>query len=192
MLSTIVESKRESAVLNFFLIAPKRTFSLQELSRRLGIAKGKLAGILRTFAKNGILKTFLYAGRKFYYFSSRDAQVLGLQRALARRGKSYGDELFVAVRGLGQIRAAFLSGIFTAQPHLPVDVLLVGRINLKALAGFLKQCRKFIGREPNYSIMTVGEFQLRRGTFDKFIKDIFDYPHLVVVDKLGSKKVKHH
>jgi hypothetical protein len=32
--------------------------------------------------------------------------------------------------------------------------------------------------------MTPEEFELRRDTFDKFIRDIFDYRHLVVVDEL--------
>jgi hypothetical protein len=45
-----------------------------------------------------------------------------------------------------------------------------------------------MGQEINYSIMTEDEFKLRRDTFDRFIKDIFDYRHLVVVDNLTKKK----
>ncbi len=44
-----------------------------------------------------------------------------------------------------------------------------------------------MGQEINYSVMTVEEFLLRRDTFDKFIKDVFDYRHLVVVDDLNKK-----
>jgi hypothetical protein len=39
-------------------------------------------------------------------------------------------------------------------------------------------------QEINYSIMTEQEFKERKGTFDRFIKDIFDYKHLVVCDNL--------
>jgi hypothetical protein len=42
----------------------------------------------------------------------------------------------------------------------------------------------FMGQEINYSIMSEGEFKQRRDTFDKFIKDIFDYKHIVVSDNL--------
>jgi len=38
--------------------------------------------------------------------------------------------------------------------------------------------------------MTVEEFLLRRDTFDKFIKDVFDYPHLTVVDELTKKSLE--
>ena len=44
-----------------------------------------------------------------------------------------------------------------------------------------------MGQEINYSIMTEKEFLLRRDTFDRFIKDIFDYPHLTIVDSLPKK-----
>ena len=71
-----------------------------------------------------------------------------------------------------------------------MDLLLVGKINLTKLAGFLKATEKLMGQEINYSVMTVEEFLLRRDTFDRFIKDIFDYRHLVVVDELSKKAVK--
>jgi hypothetical protein len=73
-------------------------------------------------------------------------------------------------------------------PELPVDLLLVGKINLNKLADFLKAVEKMMQQEINYSVMSVDEFVQRRNTFDKFIKDIFDYPHLVVVDTLQKKK----
>ncbi len=57
----------------------------------------------------------------------------------------------------------------------------------------MKQSKNMLGFDINYSIMTPEEFQLRIDTFDRFIKDIFDYPHIVVVNNLvktkkGSKK----
>ncbi|MCX6797178.1 MAG: transcriptional regulator, partial [Candidatus Doudnabacteria bacterium] len=70
----------------------------------------------------------------------------------------------------------------------PVDLLLVGRVNLKKLHEFLKAAEKMTGQEINYSIMTGQEFILRRDTFDKFIRDVFDYRHLVVCDNLKKRK----
>ena len=89
------------------------------------------------------------------------------------------------------MRAAFLSGIFCGQPGLPVDLLLVGRVNLNKLSDFLHSAEKMMGQEINYSVMTVDEFLLRRDTFDKFIKEILDYPRWVVVDELKNKKRKY-
>ena len=81
-----------------------------------------------------------------------------------------------------------MSGIFCGHQNLPVDILLVGKINLNKLSDFLKAAEKMMGQEINYSVMSVKEFVQRRETFDRFIKDIFDYRHLVVVDELSGKK----
>jgi hypothetical protein len=66
----------------------------------------------------------------------------------------------------------------------------VGKINLSKLSDFLKAAEKMMGQEINYSVMTVEEFLQRRDTFDKFIKDVFDYRHLVVTDELSKKSAK--
>lgn len=188
MLKDIIDSKTESAALSFFLAAPPRAFSIPELARRLRMSPGQAASALNKLSQNSLVKAFGKRGKKYYLINQRNPLLPDMREKFGRT-PAYKDELFAAVKGLGQIRAAFLSGLFTGQPNLPVDLLLVGRINLKKLADFLKAAQRMMGQEINYSIMTAREFQLRRDTFDKFIKDIFDYPHIVVCDNL-SKKLK--
>jgi hypothetical protein len=188
MLKDIIESKYDSAVLTFFLIAPERAFSASELTRRLGISSNKLASSLSKFVKSGQIKSFAKRGTKYYILNSRHSEFAELKRALAKSTLKYTDELLIAIKKIGSVRAAFLTGVFTGNPELPVDLLLVGRVNLNKLAKFLLDCKKMMGQEINYSIMTEDEFKLRRDTFDRFIKDIFDYRHLVVVDNLTKKK----
>jgi hypothetical protein len=74
--------------------------------------------------------------------------------------------------------------------ELPVDLLLVGKVSLNKLEKFLATTKKLTNNEINYSIMTREEFELRRDTFDRFIKDIFDYPHIVVYDKPNPPREK--
>ncbi len=113
-----------------------------------------------------------------------------IKLSVTKNHKALKDELFVAIKKLGEIQGAFLSGAFTGQPQLPVDLLLVGKINLTKLDLFLQNCRKMLGIEINYSIMTLKEFLMRRDTFDRFLKDIFDYRHLVVLDHTQGAKAK--
>lgn len=111
-----------------------------------------------------------------------------IKASLLKNGVKYQDELFSAIKKLGVVRAAFLSGLFTGYPNLPVDLLLVGKINLQKLSDFLKAVETLMDQEINYSVMSEDEFILRRDTFDKFIKDIFDYRHLVIVDEITKAK----
>ncbi len=134
------------------------------------------------------MKSFSKKGKKYYLINSKYKLLPELKSYSLKAGLKYQDELFLAVRRLGEIKAAFLSGIFCGHTNLPVDILLVGRVNLRKLSDFLKSLHKLMGQEINYSIMSVPEYLQRRDTFDRFIKDIFDYRHLTVVDTLAAKK----
>lgn len=184
MLEEILDSKTDSAILSFFLAAPERSFSLLEISKRLKTPRLKAAHALNGLVAAGPLKVFSKHGKKYYLLNRRYALLPAVKNFMRREGPKYNDELFLAIKNLGNVKAAFLSGIFTGYANLPVDLLLVGKINLNRLSAFLKSAEKLMGQEINYSIMTPGEFRIRRDTFDRFIRDIFDYHHLAVVDKL--------
>jgi hypothetical protein len=188
MLEEIIDSKVDSAILSFFLVAPERSFSAREISKRLKFSYLKVTHVLGKLVSHGQLRSFSKKGKKYYLINTRYILLPQIQDFLLKNGPKYQDELFLAIRRLGEIKAAFLSGIFTGYSNLPVDLLLVGKVNLRRLDEFLKKVEKMMGQEINYSVMSVAEFQMRRNTFDKFIKDIFDYNHLVVVDKLTKKK----
>ena len=187
MLKDIIDSKVDSEVLSFFLVAPERSFSVLEVSYRLGLTRLKTAHSLNKLSTAGILRNFTKKGKKYYLINSKYKLLPEIKSYWLKTGLKYQDELFRAIPRLGKIRAAFLSGIFCGETNLPVDLLLVGKVNLNKLANFLKAIKKLMGQDINYSIMTVDEFVQRRDTFDRFIKDIFDYRHLVVVDFLTKK-----
>jgi hypothetical protein len=188
MLQDIIDSKLDSEVLGFFLTAPERAFSVIEISKRLHAPYLKAVHSLNKLVMEGLLKGFSKKSKKYYLINTK-YKLLGEMKTQWQKGDiKYQDELLTAIKRLGEIKAAFLSGLFCGEVSLPVDLLLVGKINLNKLADFLQAVEELMGQEINYSIMTVDEFLLRRDTFDKFIKDVFDYPHLVVVDELTKKK----
>ncbi len=188
MLEDIVDSKIDSGTLSFFLSAPERAFSVLEVSKRLDMPNLKTAHSLNKLVVLGPIKTFSKKGKKYYMLNSKYRLLEQMRLFWEKSGIKYQDELFSAIKRLGEVSAAFLSGIFSGHPNLPVDLLIVGKVNLNKLSDFLKAAEQLMGQEINYSIMTEDEFLLRRNTFDKFIKDIFDYPHLVVTDELKSNK----
>lgn len=184
----ILDSKYGSELLAFLLLAPARCFSHKELAKRLGISENNLANTLQQFLDEDLVLHFTRDKSPLYIVNQRHKLLLEIKASLVKNQKPYEDELFSTITKLGDIKAAFLSGAFTGQPQLPVDLLLVGKINLTKLDLFLKQCKVMLGIDINYSIMTPDEFELRINTFDRFLKDIFDYAHLVVVDKVTKTK----
>ncbi len=84
----------------------------------------------------------------------------------------------------GLLRAIVLSGIFINQWESRVDILIVGdRMKRGAIERALSELEVEIGRELRYSILDTSDFQFRLGMGDKLVRDVFDYPHQVVLNR---------
>jgi DNA-binding Lrp family transcriptional regulator len=186
----ILDSTHGSELLAFLLLAPPRSYSAKELAKRLHISEKTLSKLLDEFLEDSMLKQFTRDRVRLYIVNQKHKLLPEIRASLVKNQKPYEDEFFTAIGKLGEVKAAFLSGALTGKPELPVDLLLVGKANLTKLEIFLKNCRTMLGIDLNYSVMTPDEFQLRRDTFDRFIKDVFDYPHIVVFDNLHKGKKK--
>ena len=60
------------------------------------------------------------------------------------------------------------------------DYLKPGKIDT-----IVRKIESEIGRELRYSICDTGDFVYRLNAYDKFVRDILDYPHDKVIDKIG-------
>ena len=189
-LHRIVESRKKTLLIGFLLLAPQRSFTARELGKRLGMGGSTVTRELNDLVRKGMAKTFSKHNKAYYIIQPRHRLLADIQPSLVKHQRKYEDELFASILKLGRIRAAFLSGIFTGHPELPVDILLVGKVNLVRLQKFLDAAKAVMGNEINYSVMSEDEFRMRRDTFDRFIKDVFDYPSLTVVDHMTSKRKK--
>jgi len=89
-------------------------------------------------------------------------------------------------KNTGKIKLVVLSGIFIKESTGHVDMLVVGdNIKKSSLERALRSIESEIGKELVYAAIDTKEFNYRLNMYDKFIRDIFDYPHTKVVDKIG-------
>lgn len=186
MYEEILNSKHLSQSLSIFMHLPQRAYSINESAKLLRLSLRVTANILNTLTFHNFLKSVSKHNKKYFFYKPRTEVPSWFKSKLLKPKKKLDDPLFEDIRKLS-LKGAFLTGIFCGLPALPVDLLLVGKIDLKKLNKFLEKWEKIMGLEINYSIMSENEFIERRDTFDKFIKDIFDHRNLVVVDRLGKK-----
>jgi hypothetical protein len=64
-----------------------------------------------------------------------------------------------------------------------VDVLLVGTLPASKVKAAMAMIEKLEGREINYSVLPYEEFYYRLSVRDKFITEVLNSKHSVVVDK---------
>lgn len=88
---------------------------------------------------------------------------------------------------VGNVSLLVLSGIFTGAEDRPVDILMAGEnIDTTKLRRALTRIEKSFGAELRYTALTENEFDYRHNLYDKLVRDVFDYPHHVLIDELGA------
>jgi hypothetical protein len=53
------------------------------------------------------------------------------------------------------------------------------------LDSIIKSVEAEVGKELRYAFFSTDEFKYRMSMYDKLVRDILDYPHKVLLDKLG-------
>src|SRR3989344_5025804 len=186
MYDEIINSKKLSHAAAIFLGLPQRAYSVSEAASVLRLPAGAASHILNVLTAHKLIRSFTKHRKKYFFWDSRHELPAWVRGKIMKFKKKANDRLCEDIKKLSA-KAAFLSGIFAGHPALPVDILLVGRVDLKKLSKFLEKWQGIMGVEINYSIMSEKEFLSRRDTFDRFIKDIFDHRHITVMDRLSRK-----
>jgi hypothetical protein len=86
----------------------------------------------------------------------------------------------------GKIQLLIISGVFIKDPDSRVDMLIVGNsIKEGRLDNIIKTIESEIGQEVRYAVFETSQFNYRLSIFDKLIRDILDYPHEKIINKLN-------
>lgn len=98
-------------------------------------------------------------------------------------------ELASRFKVIGRIKLFVVAGVFIGDTKSRVDLLIVGEaINRAKAEKILETLSAELGRDVVYSIMDVEEYEYRFKMYDKFVRDIREMNHEVVVDKLREPK----
>ncbi len=86
----------------------------------------------------------------------------------------------------GRIKLFVASGVFIQNWDSRVDLLIVGdELNLGKIESVIKTIESEIGKEIAYSAFETQDFEYRYGIHDRLVRDILDYPHITLLDRMG-------
>ena len=158
--SEIREVRREISELNKIGLIKKRIFFKdvkKEIGKKTEVVKKKTGGWI--------------LNRSFPYLA--ELQSLLINSQLIRHG-----DILRRLSSVGKLKVVIVSG----------DILIVGD-NLRkfALDSAIKTIESEIGREINYTAFETQDFLYRLGICDKLIRDILDYKHEKVLDRIGIR-----
>lgn len=186
MLENLLNTKLKKKLLGIFFTLPKRSFSIFELKQISGSGAPLIQKALREFVSAQVVITASRVQKKYYKVNPRFKLYDELFDLI--KGSGYDDvedQVVKLLRKVPNVKQAVMSGIFSLQPQVMVDVLLIGEeINRLRVSQILSEIEKWVGQEVSFSVLSEEEYDYRKMMNDRFVRDILDHPHLIAVNHL--------
>ncbi len=189
-------------VIKLFVFNPGATYDLGQISDRTKEISSKVRKELsllekmklirkRSFYKNVTKKVrgrLVHTKKRAQGWVLNDAfeYILPLQSFLVNLNHLGPKDISKKLQRAGTIKLIIVSGIFIQNSESRVDLLVVGdHIKKNVIETAIKTIEAEIGKEIRYAFFETADFKYRLGLYDKLIRDILDFPHEEVVNKLG-------
>lgn len=164
---SIPTARREIILLEKIRLARKKTYTVEVEHWR-----GKSVQVERRKVQGWTLNV------RFSYLSQ-------LRSLLVNTPALLPSQILQKISSAGKIKLLIIAGIFIQQPDSRVDLLVVGDgLKSGVLENAVRVIESEVGKEIRYTAFETKEFQYRLGIYDKLVRDILDYPHETVVDRL--------
>lgn len=188
-------------VMKLFLFNGDSVFDRQDVAKRSKISSRAALQELTLLVKAGFLKkkTFMketgrYARKKRvqgFVLNQEFGYLEPLQTLLMHSAPMQNKEISRRLSGIGKVKAVIVSGIFIQDPESRLDMLVVGDdVSQNRLKSVISNMESEIGRELRFALLDTADFKYRQGVCDRLIRDVFEYPHRIVVDKVGIETAR--
>lgn len=197
-LSILFGSPARVKLLRFFLFNPSKEFTFDDISRR-----AKLVRRTARTEMNALERADIIRGKQVYqqlegrtkrsrvmaYAVNKDfAELQALQSFLFETAPINGKTLLKHLRKAGPIDFVCIAGVFIREFEQRLDVLIaMKKVSEAKVETAIRSLEAELGIEIRYAVFTSEELRYRVGMYDKLTRDVFDYPHQIIVDKLDIR-----
>jgi hypothetical protein len=175
-LSEIVEKTKTPSVIakkELSLLEKAEILKSKRISKDIQVTKGKKV----------VIKKFEGLG---YVLNTKYPYLEALKNLLTITSLRVDESLAKRFTNAGKIKLFIVAGVFTQNWDSRVDLLVVGDdLNLNKIEAVIKTIESEIGKEIAYSAFETQDFEYRFGIHDRLVRDILDYPHMTLLDRIG-------
>ena len=208
MIEQLFGSKTRVKLLQLFYTNPNRSFYVREITRKIDEQINSVRRELANLLSVGIIKSdannnrLYYEVNQAYGYYAPLAMIFGgveptkTPKKAAKAAPSKAKDqpaarqadvapehpMAKAVRGVGKVDLAILTGQFTRDGRAGVDVLIVGDINQAKAEKFISELEKSENKELAYTTMPVSTYEYRLQIKDRFINDILEAKKQVIIN----------
>ncbi len=190
MIDALFGSKTRVKLLHLFLNNPGKSFYVREITRLVDEQINSVRRELSNMLSVGIITSDTSDNKLYYEVNQRHEHYLPLRaifsdnatEAKETTSSSTAADWQPVIKELPGLRLAVGAGMLVQGSGSKVDLLLVGTVAPARVKKAIKVVEKLEGRELNYSVLPYDEFYYRLSVRDKFITEILNSNHQVVVD----------
>lgn len=189
-LGKLFGSEAKVKIMRLFLFNPETIFDGSEIGERAKVDISKVRREMSNLEKIGLVKRRSSVKKKSghgFILESQFPYLLPLQNFLINIEPLQPKEIIKKVSRIGSIKLIVIAGVFLQEPESRADLLIVGDgVRPANLENLIKTLESEIGKELRYAYFTTDDFKYRISMFDKLIRDILDYPHKKILNKIGA------
>jgi hypothetical protein len=185
VLSKLFGSEVKVKMIRLFLFNPETAFSVKDISERVKDPESKVRREITNFLKMDFIKKRKIGKKQGFVMNHNFSYLYPLQNFLINTEPLHPREIIKKVGRLGSIKLIIIAGVFIQDPESRADILIVGdNVKRGNLEKVVKVLESEIGKELKYAYFTTEDFKYRMSMFDKLTRDILDYPHKKILNKL--------
>lgn len=173
-------------ILRLFLFNQNISLTAIEVGTRTKLAPVAVRKELADLTSIGLLRKKGVRIAARYQVNPRFEHLEALEIFIRDTTNVRSQDMLALLKRAGALRLVALSGFFLSVIEAPVDMLIVGdNLDERALATAIHSLEAEFGREIRYASFATPDFRYRLGVYDRLLRDVFDYPHRLLVDKIG-------
>jgi hypothetical protein len=188
LIDALFGSKTRVKLLHLFLNNPGKAFYVREITRLIDEQINSVRRELANMLSVGIITSNTADNKLYYEINQRYEHYVPLRAIFAddhvepvtsSQVATTWQDIITALPGVRLILAA---GVLVRGSTSSVDILLVGETPSAKVKQAMKEVEREEGRELNYSVLNYDDFYYRLSVRDKFITEILNGKHSVLLD----------
>jgi hypothetical protein len=198
-LAILFGSQARVRILRLFLFNPNTVFTIDEMIRRTRLARRTVRTELSALERSGL------ARRKHTYEETRTRARRRVQGYILNQARHFvaplrkffldttpinSTTLLRHLRGAGKVEVLVAGGVFKQEFERRLDVLIaMPRVVPVKVDAAMRSLEVELGVEIKYTALPTEELFYRLSMYDRLVRDVFDYAHDLVVDRVELASV---
>lgn len=176
-------------LLRLFLFNDDVSFTAADASFRTKVTKDQARKEIAVLVAAGVVKKQVKAGKGSFALNKKFPHYESLQTFLRTSTNLSDTDVVSSLKRAGSLRLVVLTGMFTGSIESKIDLLVVGdRLEERPLENAVHALEAELGRELRFTSFSTEDFRYRLGVYDRLLRDVFDYPNRILLDKIGLSK----